>query len=53
VLDAGQERVNGASVRQAVGDHGLNLTRRGARCAPSISDPLPVADLLDAQYREP
>ena len=50
VLDAGQEGVNGACVRQAVGDHGLNLTRGGARCAPSISDPLPVADLLDAQY---
>ena len=39
VLDAGQEGVNGACVRKAVGDHGLNLTRGGARCAPSICDP--------------
>lgn len=51
VLHASQGRVNGGSVAQAVGDHGLNLTRGGARCAPSVCDPLPVADLLDAQYR--
>ena len=50
VLDARQGRVRVASVARTVGDHGLNLTRGGARCAPSISDPLPVADLLDAQY---
>ena len=51
ILDARQCGVDGASVAQAVGDHGLNLTRGGTRCAPSICDPLPVADLLDAQYR--
>ena len=52
VLSAAQRRTGFAAVAQAVGDHGMNLTRNGARCAPSICDPLPVADLLDAQYRE-
>jgi len=50
ILDAPRGRAGGPTVAQSVGDHGLNLTRDGARCAPSICDPLPVADLLDAQY---
>ena len=52
VRDAAEHRAGSAAVAKAVGDHGLNLTRGGARCAPSVCDPLPVADLLDAQYRE-
>ena len=52
VLSAAQRRTGFAAAAQAVGDHGMNLTRNGSRCAPSICDPLPVADLLDAQYRE-
>ena len=51
VLPAARHRNGGAAVAQAVGDHGLNLTRDGVRCAPSVCDPLPLADLLDAQYR--
>ena len=52
VRDAAEHRAGSAAVAKAVGDHGLNLTRGGARCAPSVCNPLPVADLLDAQYRE-
>ena len=40
----------GPEVARAVGEGGLNVNRDGAPCAPSIADPLPVADLLDAQY---
>lgn len=52
VLSAAGRGAGFAAVAQAVGDHGLNLTRNGDRCAPSICDPLPVADLLDSQYRD-
>lgn len=52
VLSAARRGAGFAAVAEAVGDHGLNLTRNGDRCAPSICDPLPVADLLDAQYRQ-
>ena len=50
VLAASQGRTGFAAVAKEIGDHGLNLTQDGSRCTPSICDPLPVADLLDAQY---
>ena len=50
---AAQAGATGPQVARAVGDHSLNLTRDGGPCAPSIADPLPVADLLDAQYDAP
>ena len=50
VLNAVENRTGFSAVAKAVGDHGLNLTLNGALCAPSACDPLPVADLLDAQY---
>lgn len=50
VLEAAQTGVAGPEVARAVGEEGLNVTQDGSPCAPSIADPLPVADLLDAQY---
>lgn len=50
ILRFAQYGSGGAKVAYLVGDHGLNLTRADAPCTPLISDPLPVTDLLDAQY---
>lgn len=41
-----------AEVAKSIGDHSLNLSRNGLPCAPTIADPLPIADLLDEQYEK-